>query len=127
MASAIRKGWRLNESKNRLDAVFGVGGASDPVVRFSMNATGLSFFNATPAARPTAYTQTYSTADRTHANVTQSTPPAGGTGATEGAYDTAVNRNLMIASITAGAVDLLDLKQLVNSIIDDLQAYGLLQ
>lgn len=31
------------------------------------NHTQLSFFGATPAARATAYTQTYSTADRTHA------------------------------------------------------------
>jgi len=85
----------------------------------------LGFYAAAPVAKAGAYTQTYATADKTHAAVTQSTPPAGGTGATEGAYDTAANRDLMIASITAGAVDLLDLKQLVNALIDDLQAVGL--
>ena len=87
----------------------------------------LAFFGVTPVVRPTAYTQTYVTAEKTHAAVTQATPPAGGTGATAGAYDTAANRDLMIASITAGAADLLDLKQLVNSVIDDLQALGILQ
>ena len=127
MVSSITKGWRLDENKTRLDSVFGVGGASDPVVLFSMNSTGLSFFDVAPVARPSAFTQTYSTADKTHANVTQVTPPAGGTGATAGAYDSAANRDSMITSITAGAADLLDLKQLVNSVIDDLQALGLLQ
>ena len=73
-----------------------------------------------------AYTQTYSTADRTVPAATQSTPPAGGTGTTAGAYDTAENRDLMIASITAGAADLLALKKVVNALIDDLQASGLI-
>jgi len=73
-----------------------------------------------------AYTQTYSTALRTVANATQSTPPAGGTGATAGAYDSAANRDLMIASITAGAADLLALKKVVTAIIDDLQTAGIL-
>jgi hypothetical protein len=67
--------------------------------------------------------------------------PAGGTGATAGAYDTAANRDLAIVTINdlrtwaiemdldyeALLVDVTDVKQLVNSIIDDMQAYGLLQ
>lgn len=68
------------------------------------------------------YTQTYATAARTVPVATASTPPAGGTGAAAGAYDTSGNRDLMIASITATQADLLALKQVVNSIIDDLQA-----
>ena len=72
-----------------------------------------------------AYTQTYATAAKTVPAATQSTPPAGGTGATAGAYDSAANRDLMIASITAGAADLLALKKVVNALIDDLQALGL--
>jgi hypothetical protein len=71
------------------------------------------------------YTQTYSTASRTHANVTATTAPAGGTGATAGAYDTANNRDAMIASLTATQADLLNLKQVVNAVIDDLQARSL--
>ena len=116
-----RYGWRLTSGKSRLNSAF------NDTIYFSMNATGISFYNVAPVARPSAYTQTYATADKTHASVTQVTPPAGGSGATAGAYDTAANRDAMITSITAGAADLLDLKQLVNSVIDDLQALGLLQ
>lgn len=73
-----------------------------------------------------AYTQTYSTASKTVPAATQSTPPAGGTGATAGAYDSAANRDLMIASITAAAADILALKKVVTAIIDDLQALELI-
>lgn len=37
---------------------------------------------------------------------TQLAPPAGGTGATAGAYDTAGNRDLAITSITAARTDI---------------------
>lgn len=74
---------------------------------------------------PTAYTQTYATAASTVPAATALTPPAGGTGATAGAYDTAGNRDLMIASITATQADLLALKKVVNQMIDDLQSLGL--
>jgi hypothetical protein len=73
------------------------------------------------------YTQTYSTASRTVPAATQLTPPAGGTGAAAGAYDSAANRDLMIASITAGAADLLALKKVVNALIDDLQEAGIIK
>ena len=86
----------------------------------------IGFWNVTPVVQPTAYTQTYATADKTHANVTQLAAPAGGTGATAGAYDTAANRDLAIVSINAAMTDIADLKQLVNSVIDDLQAVGIL-
>ena len=69
----------------------------------------------------TAYTQTYATASRTVPAATALTPPAGGTGTAAGGYDTAVNRDLMIASITATQADLLALKQVVNSLINDLR------
>jgi septal ring-binding cell division protein DamX len=78
-----------------------------------------------PVAKADAYTQTYATADRIVPTATQATPPAGGTGATAGGYDTASNRDLAIASITAGAADLLALKKVVTALIDDLQAVGL--
>jgi hypothetical protein len=87
--------------------------------------TTLGFYGVAAVTRPTAYTQTYATAAKTVPAATQLTPPAGGVGAAAGAYDTAANRDLMIASITAGAADLLALKQVVNALIDDLQALGL--
>lgn len=44
------------------------------------------------------------------AAITAIAPPAGGTGATAGAYDTAGNRNLAIAAITANQVDIAALR-----------------
>ena len=88
----------------------------------------LGFFGVTLAARPGAYTQTYSTADKTHANMTSAalattgvtqTTPYGFASAAQG-DDIATQFNLLRA-------DLIDLKQLVNSVIDDLQALGLAQ
>lgn len=65
--------------------------------------------------------------------------PAGGTGATAGGYDTAVNRDTAIASINqvktlaeeekvtlnALAADVLALKKCLTSIVDAMQAVGL--
>lgn len=86
----------------------------------------LGFFNATPVAQPSAYTQTYATADKTHANftsadlattaATQTTP--WGFASQAQADDIATQFNLLRA-------DVADLKQLANSIIDDLQSLGL--
>lgn len=78
-------------------------------------------------ARRSAYTQTYATADKTHANLTSAnlattgvtqTTPYGFAGAAQG-DDIATQFNAL-------RVDLTDLKQLVNSIIDDLQSLGLI-
>lgn len=95
----------------------------------------LGFYNATPIVQPSAYTQTYSTADKTHANATAATVTdnSGGTANTtleaiSAAYVQSEVRNNfadLAAQHNAILVDLLDLKQLVNSIIDDLQALGL--
>lgn len=74
-----------------------------------------------------AYTQTYATADKTHAAMTSAAMPAGGTGAAAGAWDTAANRDSAIAQFAALRNDVIDLKQLVNAVIDDLQALGLVK
>ncbi len=86
----------------------------------------LGFYGATPIVKGSAFTQTYSTASHTHAAITASNPPAGGTGATAGAYDTAANRNLMITSLTNNIADVANVKQVLNGLIDDLQALGLI-
>jgi hypothetical protein len=46
-------------------------------------------------------------------------PPAGGTGATAGAYDTGANRDLMITSQTAIIADVLDIRTEFNLALDD--------
>ena len=102
------------------------GNDGDTILRMG-NGSKLAFYGVTPVVRPTAYTQTYATADKTHAAVTQLAAPAGGAGAAAGGWDTAANRDLAITSINAARDDIADVKQLVNSVIDDLQALGLLQ
>jgi hypothetical protein len=87
----------------------------------------LGFYGVAPAVRPTALTQTYSTASSTHSAVTQLAAPAGGTGIAAGGWSSAANRDLAITSINAARTDIANLKQFVNQIVDQLQAIGLLQ
>lgn len=98
----------------------------------------LGFFGATPVVQRSAYTQTYATADKTHANPTATalTDNTAGTANTTlqaltglvYADDVEAIRNNyadLAASNNAIIADVADLKQLVNALIDDLQALGL--
>lgn len=95
----------------------------------------IGFYNATPIVRPSAYTQTYSTADKTHAARTASalTDSTGGTADTTlqsiGAVysQTEVRNNFadVAAQINNLRTDLLDTASLVNALLDDLQGLGL--
>lgn len=60
------------------------------------------------------------------AAITQLTAPAGGTGATAGAFDTAANRDLAIASINAAKTDILAIRTTQLLILDCLEAHGLM-
>jgi hypothetical protein len=84
----------------------------------------LGFWGATPIVRPSAYTQTYSTADKTHANFTSADIGAF-TGGSTGFLDAAERDNVR-TQFNALRADVADVKQLVNSLIDDLQNLGLL-
>ena len=123
--------------------------ATTPVITFMISSTarikadgtGIGVFNVTPVARAGAYTQTYSTADKTHATPTAATLTDNSAGTptttlealTSGtvyATDVAAIRNNfadLAAMVNKNTADHLDLAQLVNSIIDDFQAYGWLQ
>lgn len=86
----------------------------------------IGFFSTTPIARTAAYTQTYSTASRTHAAYTSDTESVAYTGATDGEAKLAdlnalrvAYENLRVAYESSSKV--------LNQVIDDLQAYGLLQ
>lgn len=98
----------------------------------------LGFFGATPVVQGSAYTQTYSTADKTHANPTQQavTMVANVSGATENYQIQDSSANVTQAEYRVFAktcallfeqirADLIDVKGLANSVIDDLQAFGL--
>lgn len=85
----------------------------------------ISVFGVTPVTRAAAYTQTYATATKTHSNFTSAdlattaatqTSPWGFALQAQ-AENIATQFNLLRA-------DLANLKQIVNSIIDDQQAYG---
>lgn len=94
----------------------------------------------TVAGTPSEYTQTYETADRTHdePTATELTDSTAGTpattlealadGTTYGDDVASIRNNFasLAASNNAIIADLADVKQLVNAIIDDLQAAGLL-
>lgn len=115
--------------------------------------SNVGFYGVTPAARPSAYTQTYSTATRTHSNPTATalTDNSGGsadstiaamtdpadTPVTADAlrddlvanYLAAARNNIadLAAKVNALIVDLANAKQVLNQLIDDHQANGLLQ
>ncbi len=85
----------------------------------------IGFYNTTPVARPAAYTQTYATATRTHSNITAATPSAYAAGAN--GYSTGAKASEVHAAVVAHQTDIANIKQVLNQVIDDLQAFGLLQ
>lgn len=109
--------------------------------RIVINSTGIGFFATTPAARPSAYTQTYSTANKTVAAPTAATLTDNTAGTanttlqaladgTTYANDVAAIRNNfadLAAQVNALIADDLDNRQTITAIIDDLQALGLFQ
>lgn len=121
-------------------------GGTEGAVNVQTVATGkLGFFGATAVTQASAYTQTYATADKTHANLTATAHTYPGSGnmfdATpadllinvrtdtvgNAVADIVVNEKSIADNLNQAIADITDVKQLVNSIIDDLQAYGLVQ
>lgn len=113
-----------------------VGGAG---VAFEVNYSGtakrIGFYGVTAVVRAAAYTQTYATAARTHDNPTgvdltdNSTGTASDTIADAGVVYAQANQNDFRASIARAVdrntADILNMKQLINSLIDDEQAIGI--
>ncbi len=125
----------------------------DAIEGFDGTGTTLSFYGAAPVARPSAYTQTFATADKTVAARTQAalTDNTGGTAdatiaaipdpadapATADALrdDLVANalpaiRNAiadLAAQVNNARTDGLDTTSALNAVIDDLQALGLAQ
>lgn len=86
----------------------------------------LGFFNATPIVQPSAYTQTYSTADKTHAAMTSADlVTTAVTQTTPWGFASQAQGDAIATQVNALRADVIDVKQLVNSLIDDLQALGL--
>ena len=88
--------------------------------------TTVGFYGVTPVTRPTAYTQTYSTADKTLAAYTPDVENAAYTGAADSEAKLADLNALRVAYENLRAFTE-DLAQQHNSLLDDLQALGLIQ
>jgi hypothetical protein len=133
------------DAAQELSAALDASTGANAVFSASTDATHLGFFGVTVSTRATAYTQTYATATKTHSaptavaltNSTGGTPattfavivaPAANATTSLTADMTAVQNALAqtAVSINALIVDVANIKQVVNSIIDDLQLYGLL-
>lgn len=84
----------------------------------------IGFYGVTPIARPAAYTQTYAMATRTHSN-----PTAATVSDTNGAagFAAAADRTAVVTAVNNLITDVANVKQVLNQVIDDLQANGLLQ
>lgn len=86
-------------------------------------------FNAAPIAKPAAYTQTYATASRTHGAYTPDVENVAYTGSPADAPSTAklADLNALRLAYENLRVSHESTKAVLNQVIDDLQAYGLLQ
>lgn len=91
----------------------------------------LGFWGASPVVRPTAYSQVYTTSDRTlssYSSNIQSSSYSGIDNAQTGSvYATLADLNSLRVAYENLRAFSEDLAQLVNSILDDLQSMGLLQ
>lgn len=99
--------------------------------------TTVGFYGVVPVVRPAAYTQTYATATRTQANPTTDSSSLTYVGSADTIVENvgaSFNQGLLndnfadlAARINSLYVDMLNVKQLVNALIDDHQALGLAQ
>lgn len=90
--------------------------------------SNIGFFGVSPVARASAYTQTYSTADKTHAAFTSADlATTAATNAAPWGFASQAQAENIATQFNLLRADVADAKQLINSVIDDLQAYGLQQ
>lgn len=103
---------------------FVFGGGMGTGTKFG-TATGqkMGFWNATPVAQPSAFTQTYSTASKTHSNPTAATVTD--TNGTAG-FNLAADRTAVVTAVNNLIADVANVKQVLNALIDDLQSEGLI-
>jgi hypothetical protein len=112
-------------------------------VEFTANATGstvgraagaVGFYGSAGVTKPSAYTQTYTTASKTHAvpgvtTLVAASGTADGTVADVGTTfsQTGLNNNFrdVAAAIQALIVDVANTKQVLNAVVDDMQALNL--
>ena len=101
--------------------------AGSPTENIGKSGGKIGFYATIAVTKPSAYTQTYSTPDKTISNPTATAP--GDLGATQsgsawGASSEA-NFDKIGTALDALVADNLDLRKAVTALIDDLQALGL--
>jgi hypothetical protein len=102
-------------------------GSAWVVMTFSQHtSTKVGFFSVTPVVRASAITQTYSTTSRTHAAYTADPESGAYTGAADGEAKL-VDLNALRVAYENLRVAYESTSQLLNAVVDDLQAYGLEQ
>lgn len=101
-----------------------------PIIGTATNQVG--FYGSAGVVKPAAYTQTYATATRTHANPTATTV-TNAFGSQDGTYQDTSATSAAIANnfqecatkINQLIVDIANIKQVLNAVVDDHQAMGL--
>ena len=127
--------WTASHGASSTFVLSGVVGGSDVVaLTFDRDnettqfgsAFDLGFFGVSPVSRASAYTQTFSTADKTFSAYTPDDESSAYTGAADSEAKLADLNDLRIAYENLRAFSE-DQAGMINSIVDDLQAYGLAQ
>jgi hypothetical protein len=96
---------------------------ANATIRFFADTSGLDLVTQRPA-----YTQTFSTASRTVSNPTfTNLATTAATNVTPWGFSTQAQADAIATKVNQLAADVVILRQLINSLIDDSQAYGLAQ
>jgi hypothetical protein len=86
----------------------------------------LGFYNSTPIVKPSAYTQTYSTASKTNPTATAANlSTTATTQTTPYGFSTQAQGDNIATQVNKMQTDYINLQKVVNALIDDLQALGL--
>ena|SRR3990172_4131118 len=89
--------------------------------------TAVGFYGVTPVARPSAFTQTYSTATRTHANPAAASVAASTVIITPFGLSSSAQMDNLVIAVNNLVSDMTNVKQVLNQVLDDLQNAGILQ
>ena len=89
--------------------------------------TTVGFYGVTPVARPTAFTQTYSAASRTHSNLTSASVSASVVLVTPFGFSSSAQGDNLVLAVNRLVTDLTNVKNVLNQLLDDLQNVGLIQ
>ncbi len=88
--------------------------------------TTVGFYGVAPVARPSAYTQTYSAASRTHSNLTSASVSASAVLVTPFGLSSSAQMDNLVLAVNRLVTDVTNVKNVLNQVIDDLQSQGIL-